>query len=231
MSGNIYEGLSLNKLFGIFFISCIAGVVIETVWFFITKGVLESRKGLIYGPFNLVYGLGAVCITLALYHFRDGSVPLLFLIGALVGSLIEYICSYVQQSLFGTVSWQYDSFKFNINGRVDPVHTFYWGVLAVVWIKLLFPVVSNWLDKIPGNAVAPLTCLLALFMLWDSCVSGTAVYRMAERHADIPAENKIAEIIDEKYPDERMEKIYTNMEFVDTPFVKKELSFSHLALK
>lgn len=214
MSSDLSGGLSAPRLFGIFFIGCISGVVLETIWFFITKGVFESRKGLIYGPFNLVYGIGAVVLTLVLYRARNAGIVLQFALGAASGCLVEYLCSFVQEALFGTVSWQYDNSKFNLNGRVDLLHTFYWGLLAVVWIRYVLPFIFSWFDRIPAEIVTPITCSLAIFMLIDSCLSGCAVYRMAERHADIPANNKVAELLDEKYPDERLQRIYTNMEFV-----------------
>lgn len=29
------------------------------------NGYIESRAGLVYGPFNLLYGVGAVCLTIS----------------------------------------------------------------------------------------------------------------------------------------------------------------------
>lgn len=221
MAGNLTSELTFQKLFGIFFIGCLAGVILETFWFFITKGVFESRKGLIYGPFNLVYGFGTVLITLALYNIRSESIWKIFIIGCIIGCAFEYLSSFLQEFLFGTVSWQYDSFKYNINGRVDPLHSFYWGVLSVVWIKLIFPHLSSTLDRIPVDIVMPLTVSLVILMSLDTLISGSAVHRMSERHAGMPADNRIEEMIDKKYPDQRMNRIYTNMEFVGKPLEKK----------
>lgn len=51
------HGLNFYKLFWIFFVGCFLGVVIETLYCLVTRHRFESRQGLIYGPFNLVYGL------------------------------------------------------------------------------------------------------------------------------------------------------------------------------
>jgi|GEM_PF-4663813 len=61
------SGLNFYKLFWIFFVGCFLGVVIETLYCLVTRHHFESRQGLIYGPFNLVYGLGALAMTLGLY--------------------------------------------------------------------------------------------------------------------------------------------------------------------
>ena len=64
-------GIGFYKLFWVFFIGCFVGVVIEVLFcIFVTEHRYESRQGLIYGPFNPVYGFGAVAMTLVLYLFR-----------------------------------------------------------------------------------------------------------------------------------------------------------------
>lgn len=36
----------------------IIGLIVETLYCYLTTGILESRKGLIWGPFCPVYGVG-----------------------------------------------------------------------------------------------------------------------------------------------------------------------------
>ena len=117
-SRHFAEGINFYKLMLIFFIGCFLGVVIETTWCLLTKGYFESRAGLVYGPFNLVYGVGALVLTLCLYKFRNRGMWLSFLSSILVGSVVEYVCSWVQELMFGTRSWDYSNMPFNINGRI-----------------------------------------------------------------------------------------------------------------
>lgn len=207
-------GLNFYKLFWCFFICCFLGVVLEEIWFFLTKGIIASRQGLVLGPFNLVYGLGAVLITLGLYPIRDEKIWVLFLVGMSLGSLFEYISSLVQQILFGSVSWDYSKARFSLHGRIDLIHTIYWGILAVCWILILFPAISAWIEKIPNQPGLILSWILIAFMAFNICFSYLAVYRMAERNENIPAEDKTDRFFDEHYPDSRMHKMYGNMEFV-----------------
>lgn len=46
------EGLCFDKLVWIFVIGCIIGFIVETLWCYARWGKIESRKGLIYGPFT-----------------------------------------------------------------------------------------------------------------------------------------------------------------------------------
>ena len=112
------RGLGLYKLLLILFIGSFAGVVVELMWCLIRNGYLESRSGLVYGPFNLLYGAGAVALTVCLYRFRNRSGWISFLGGMLVGTVVEYLCSWGQELLFGSRSWDYSAMPFNLNGRV-----------------------------------------------------------------------------------------------------------------
>ena len=42
-----------------FIIFSIIGLIVETTFCYITTGVVESRKGFVYGPFCPIYGVGA----------------------------------------------------------------------------------------------------------------------------------------------------------------------------
>ena len=103
-SEHFAKGLGIYKILLICFIGSFAGVVVELLWCFATRGYFESRSGLVYGPFNLLYGAGAVALTLALYKFRNRSAWISFFGGMLVGTVVEYLCSWGQELLFGSRS-------------------------------------------------------------------------------------------------------------------------------
>ncbi len=206
-------GATFHKLFWVFFIGCFAGVIIETIWCLITRGHYESRTGLIYGPFNLVYGFGALTLTYSLYKYRNRSGIYSFIGGFISGSVVEYLCSFFQEMAFGSTSWDYSAFPFNLNGRICLQYSIFWGILGVLWIKTIYPIMATWILKIPNKIGKPLTVVLLVFMIFNSCMSGIAVFRWYERTRNIPANNIIETYMDQHYPDTRMEKIYANLEF------------------
>ena len=53
-------GMTIWKLLAYFIIYSVLGYLIETLFGLVTKGVIESRKSFIYGPFCAIYGVGAV---------------------------------------------------------------------------------------------------------------------------------------------------------------------------
>lgn len=54
---------------------------------------------------------------------------------------------------------------------------------------------------------------LLVFMIVNSLATGAVVFRWKERLQGAEANNKIVETIDKLCPNERMEKIFANMDF------------------
>ena len=214
-SGSFAHDLNFYQLFWIFFIGCFLGVVIETLWCLLTRHHYESRTGLIYGPFNLVYGFGALFMTLGLNWLSKKRDAWIFLGGVVIGSVFEYLCSWIQETLFGTVSWQYDKMPFNLNGRINLLYSLFWGALALVWVKGIYPLMCRAISRIPNQIGKPLTWVLLGFMGLHSAISGLAVARMAARREGAAPTTAIESFLDRHYPDERLEKIYPNMVYVE----------------
>lgn len=209
------QGMSFYKLFWVFFIGSFLGVVVERTWCFVRYGLYEPRVGAIYGPFNPVYGLGAVALTAALYPFRNRSKIFSFLGGALVGSTVEYFCSWFQETVFGSASWDYSSQPLNLNGRICLLYSVYWAVLGVLWIKEFYPRGAKLVLKIPNKAGRPLTIALAVLMALDIGLTGLTLLRWMERYHDEPPRGAVEEFLDRHYPDERMEKTFSNLVFYE----------------
>lgn len=210
------KGLNFYKLFWVLFTCSFLGVVVETLWLLVRMHTLESRVGLVLGPFNLVYGFGAVLITLVLYPLRDKRDSLIFICGMVLGSAYEYMCSWLQELALGTVSWEYSALPYNLNGRINLQYAMFWGILSVVWLKFLFPHLSHWIEThVPNRIGKVLTFVLLAFLIFDSLLSLGAVWRMSVRHEGGKANNYIEEKLDEWYPDEKLHEIFPSMQFVE----------------
>ena len=205
--------LGFYQLFWIFFWGCFLGVAWETLWCRLTQGIWTSRTGLVWGPFNLVYGLGAVVLTVCLQRTAGRPFWWSFLGGFVLGSAFEYLCSLCQELLFGSVSWQYDV-RWNLNGRINFYYSLFWGALAVVWIKRLCPFLCRRMSRLPAGLTRPLAWVLAGFMAVNSLVSAAAVSRWSARQSGAPPENRLEELLDRRFDDRRMEQIYPNMVFL-----------------
>ena len=205
------KGLNLYKLLMILYIGSFAGVVVELIWCFLRHGYLESRAGLVYGPFNLLYGVGAAALTVFLYRYRNRGRWLSFLGGMAVGSAVEYACSWAQETFLGSRSWDYSEMPFNLNGRICLEYSVFWGFLGILWLKNLYPRMAAVIIRIPDKWGRILTWALFAFFLFDAVVSLLAVMRWHGRVTGVGASNAFWRFVDLRFPDERMQRIYANL--------------------
>ena len=106
--------------------------------------------------------------------------------------------------------WDYSEIPFNLGGRINLLYCFFWGFAAVAWFKIFYPVISGWIEKLPICAGRILTWVIVVFMCCNMAVSTMALIRSNERSQGIPATQSWQQTMDERFPDERMEKIYPN---------------------
>lgn len=201
-------GCSFCKVFWIFMLGAFLGDLTETVFCRFSMGSWMSRSSVVYGTFSLVWGLGVAGFTILLYRYRNQEDRYIFFAGTLLGGAYEYICSVFTELAFGTVFWDYSKIPFNLGGRINLLFCFFWGIAAWVWMKLLYPKVSNWIEKAPKKTGTWVTYVVLVFMIGNVLLSGIALSRYSERACGIKANNALSEWIDERFPDERMERIY-----------------------
>ena len=204
------DGCSFYKIALLFFIGAFLGDITETIFCRITAGVWMSRSSVVWGPFSIVWGLAIAAVTLLLYKYRNRSDRFLFLMGTVLGGVYEYLCSVVTEQLFGTVFWDYSAIPFNLGGRINLLFCFFWGIAAVVWFKGIYPRVSRWIEKIPPRPGKAVTWVLIVFMACNMAVSSMALLRSSQRDQGIPAEASWQQTMDERFDDERLERIYPN---------------------
>lgn len=153
-------GCGFYKIVWLFLIGAFLGDIVETIFCRITGGVWMSRSSVVWGPFSVVWGLGIAGATMLLYRYRDRSDRYIFMAGTFLGGAYEYLCSVFSEIVFGKVFWDYSDIPFNLGGRINLLYCFFWGIAAVMWLKLLYPVISGWIEKIPMKIGKILTWIL-----------------------------------------------------------------------
>lgn len=207
-------GLNIYKVLWVFIFGCVIGVVFETLYVFATTGEWMRRSGMLYGPFNQVYGFGAVLFTLLLYRYRKKNSFFIFLAAMLAGLVFEYLCSWVQELVFGSVSWEYSGYATNIGGRTNLMYGVGWGVLGLLFITHFWPWMSEMIERIPNKIGKPLTIVVSVALALNLALSAAAVYRQSMRVEGAPATNFVTRWLDATYPDSVMAEKYPSMQFV-----------------
>lgn len=203
-------GCGFHKIVWLLVIGAFLGDIVETVFCRLKMGIWMSRSSVVWGPFSLVWGIAIAAATLLLYKYKDKSEAFLFVIGTFLGGAYEYFCSVFTEIVFGTVFWDYSEIPFNLGGRINLLYCFFWGIAAVVWMKLFYPKVSAWIEKVPERMGKAITWILVVFMSCNIVVSCMALMRSGQRADGIPAESAWQKMMDERFDDERMHRIYPN---------------------
>lgn len=121
------------------------------------------------------------------------------------------MCSVFTELVFGTVFWDYSDMPLNIGGRTNVLFCFFWGVLAMVWIKIVFPPMSRGIEKIPPLTGKIVTWAVVFCMACNAMLTSMAMIRYNTR-ADRPEPaNVLEEFLDRQYGDEHMERRWPNM--------------------
>lgn len=196
------------KLIMFFLLGSFIGCLFETILCYYQRGHFESRRGLIYGPFNPIYGLGAVALVYYLENKKN--IFSLFLNGAFLGGLVEYLCSWIQETFFGTTSWNYTNYPLNFDGRTSVYHMLWWGVFSVIFMKLIYPFVLKVIYSIKEEKRKIINIIVLIFFVINGLISGYASIRQEERSRNRKATNVVQKFFDRHYPDSLMERVYPN---------------------
>lgn len=115
-----------------------------------------SDRGVLIGPYCIVYGFGAVILLLALSGLMKKKIklgpvnvtPLLVFVGiVLITTVIELIASYIMEFTAGEWMWDYTRFAFNFQGRIAPNPSIRFGIGGMVILYLLHPLARRFTEK------------------------------------------------------------------------------------
>ncbi len=214
---------TISRIFAYFVVYSIGGFIIETVFGMLTKGVIESRKSMLYGPFCCIYGLGAICLICIPRKLKRNN-WYLFFSGIFIGSVVEYIVSWLGEYIFHVKWWDYSYIPFNINGRICLLFSVFWGILTVFLNRLVNPTVDKWLDKVKENKVwHKILIAIVIFMAIDEALTCFALKMFLTR---VIYNNKLDVKGVDTYYEEYLD-LYQNHQgvkkFIDVAFSDKKM--------
>ena len=211
---NKKEKTKVSELVWLFVIGCLVGFVLETLWHFFKNGEWINKQGLLYGPFKPIYGFGLIFVVLIMNNYREKKFWQKFIIGVILGSAFEYFGSLFQEYIFGTSTWNYSHFNFNIGGRIYLPYCLAWGVIAVFCVDVIYPLFKKLINKVNKKFYKITTIIVAVFMIINVSLTALASIRYSDRANNNAATNTVFKVIDELYPDEYMQVKFPKMKVI-----------------
>ena len=108
-----------------FLIYSILGWVVESIYMSICNRKLTNR-GFVRGPICPIYGVGALTVYFLLRPV-DHNLYLLYLMGCIIPTLLEYGTALLMLKIFGEVWWDYSQKPSNYKGILCLESTVAWG--------------------------------------------------------------------------------------------------------
>ncbi len=193
-------GIQRPELFWLFFFGSLLGVLMEGVYCKFVHGAWETHVVSIWGPFCILYGIGAVAFYVGNVVWEDKKKWQKFLLFGCLGSGLEIIAGAILEFGLGMYAWDYSEQFMNFRGYVSLSMTAAWGAIGLLF-SFAVPYVDGAYAFMQTHAWHIAYVILSVFLTIDLAFTALCLVRWAERKCDIPPLTKFEEFIDEKYDD------------------------------
>ena len=119
------------ELLWLFFIYSFLGWVLETAAATVKQKKFANR-GLVNGPFCVIYGIAALFMTFGLQEPRG---VWLFLFATIYATVIEWVAGHLIEKAFKARWWDYSKIKWNLDGYICLPASVLWGVFGYIVVR------------------------------------------------------------------------------------------------
>ena len=168
--------LQFLTIFIKFIIYSFVGYISECIFVSVENKKLTNR-GFFCGPICPIYGVGGIFMAFFLKKYY-GDIFALFILGAILATIVEYITGWALEKLFHNKWWDYSNNKFNINGRVCLLNTILFGIAAVIVVMFADPFFNKILNIIPGFLRIIIGIILLFIFCFDMIYSWIVAFNL-----------------------------------------------------
>ena len=118
-----------------FFLYSFLGWIWESCYVSVRKHRWVNR-GFMHGPMLPLYGSGAMVVLIVTIPVRD-NILLVFLMGMIGATILEYFTGITMERLFHVRYWDYRNLKFNVRGYICPLASLCWGAFSILMVKVV----------------------------------------------------------------------------------------------
>lgn len=160
----IILGIDAYELLMWFLMYSMMGWLVESIYMSICNKKLTNR-GFARGPFCPIYGVGALTAYFVLRPYSYNNI-LLFLLGSLCATTLEFLTAMLMKKIFGEIWWDYNEKPFNYKGIICLESSIAWGFYTIFLFMFLQNIVVGLVAAIPrplGRIAGSL--IMVLFLL------------------------------------------------------------------
>lgn len=158
----------LPQMVIIFALISFGGWVYETIYCSVVEGEF-TKRGFLFGPTCPIYGIGAIAEWLVLGQISNPII--VFIIGAVLATVIEYSTGLFLERRFKKKWWDYSMFKFNLHGRICPQASAVFGAFSVTSVFMLVPTMLDILMIFSKHTVSVVAFIVVTLYFLDTVAS------------------------------------------------------------
>ena len=158
----------LCYLFFIFLMGCLIGWIYEEIFYWITEGMLRNR-GILYGPWLPIYGIGALGIY-AMKPLKKNPV-LLFLLCAFITGVVEYLIGFVGIHFLNMRLWDYRGLFLNFQGIICFRSIVSFALMGLFFHYYLEPIAESEIEKVQSKRLRGIAVTLLVIFVIDCIFS------------------------------------------------------------
>ena len=140
-----------------------------------------SNRGVLHGPYCVIYGFGALLIILTLSRLKKKNLsagklsvtPLLVFLGIVaVTTVTELVGSYLMEWVSGEWMWDYTRFSCNFQGRIALNPSIRFGIGGMIILYLLQPILEKFTSMLSDKRLTLICVPIAAVFFTDviSCL-------------------------------------------------------------
>lgn len=160
---------TLHKWLLLFYLYCFIGWIWESCYVSLKKHKWINR-GFLKGPLLPIYGSGAVVVLISTLTVEN-NLLLVFMIGMISATILEYITGVAMEKLFHVRYWDYSKEPFNINGHICLISSLAWGVFSVLLVTFVNPNIERLVIIIPNGISEVISYIITVFITIDAVQS------------------------------------------------------------
>ena len=172
---NLLKSIKLQKMVICFMLYAVFGWCYEVFLEVVIYRWGFSDRGVLFGPYCPVYGVGATVFVLSLYKYKKESdkniflkIVTVFLGCMLMATLLELVTSYILELFTGAWPWQtYKDYAINFQGRIAVSPSVRFGLGGLIFLYIFQPFFDMVLEKLKDKQITVISIVVLVVLMVD----------------------------------------------------------------
>ena len=163
----------IEKLWTLFFVMGVLGWVYETVLEVFVYQWGFSNRGILFGPWLPIYGIGGLLFVGGCYTVVKSDLPLavkllmVFVITALIATAVELGATYILEAVNGEWPWDYTKYDIQFQGRIALSTSIRFGLCGLLGMFVVYPAVECVTERLRGRVMTVFCTVTACLFVAD----------------------------------------------------------------